>query len=123
MNAGASEISERYGDMDVAPHLRWVTWMLSGFVFAWGIYIFLSGPLVEEDPHFEKWCKLFDHNLAGAMYAAERNSRGKGSLPGFDWDRVMGRTEPKKGYHSYDINYQNPLNYVAASGPGDEFKN
>ncbi|CCW60384.1 unnamed protein product [Phytomonas sp. EM1] len=114
MNAGASEMSGRFGDMDVAPHLRWVAWTISGMVFAWSIYQFFGGPLVDEDVYFEKWCKHFDQNLAGAMYAAERNSRAPVSLPGFDWDRVMGRSEPHKGFHLFDIEYQDPANYAVS---------
>lgn len=116
--SGPGEAWDRFGDMDVSPHLRWVVWGITFSLFAWGFFQLLGGPVRGEDKHFEQWCKGFDQSLQGAMYAEERNRRAASSLPGFDWDRVMGSVKPKEGFHWYDIEYQDEANYIAPNVAG-----
>ncbi|EPY32078.1 hypothetical protein STCU_02987 [Strigomonas culicis] len=109
--AGAGEQSDRFGAMDVSPHLRGITAVIFGTLFAYAVYNILGGPSREMDPHFEQWCQQFDHKLAGAMYAEERNSRSKGSMLGYDWDRVMGKVVGRPGVNVFDNRVVDPVNY------------
>ncbi|KAF5222968.1 putative NADH dehydrogenase subunit NI2M [Trypanosoma cruzi] len=103
MYAGAGEMSDRFGDMDVSPHLRVFTIAIFGCISLWSICSFLAVFDRDVDPHFEKWCESFDDNLKGALYAAERNSRSRTSMLGWDWDRIMGKVQHQSGYHLYNV--------------------
>lgn len=106
--SGAGEQPDRFGDFEVAPHMRSIAWTLVFLTYAWSLYQIVGGPMhgMEEDPHFAQWCQHLEPSLVGAMYAAERCSRPKVSLPGFDYDRVMGTVIPKKGFYMQDASWR-----------------
>ncbi|EPY39816.1 hypothetical protein AGDE_04112 [Angomonas deanei] len=115
MYAGAGEMSDRFGDMDVSPYLRNLLMAFMGGLFLFCFYHILGGPSKEVDPHFEAWCKHFDQSLVGAMYAEERNQRSRNSVLGGDWDRIMGAVREKVGLNgsARDAKYVNPSAYEA----------
>lgn len=86
--AGAGEQSERFGDTDVAPHLRWPTWTF--FLTVWSVCHTFGVFSRESDEHFAEWNGAFQHSVKGSMYAEERNTRSAGgSVIGHDWDRAF----------------------------------
>ncbi|RNF05091.1 hypothetical protein TraAM80_04737 [Trypanosoma rangeli] len=103
MYAGTGEISDRFGDMDVSPHLSLLTSVIFGCVFLFSICSFLAVFDRDVDPHFEKWCASFDDNLKGALFAAERNSRSKASMLRWEWDCIMGKIPHQSGFHFYNV--------------------
>ncbi|KAG5470254.1 hypothetical protein GH5_03239 [Leishmania sp. Ghana 2012 LV757] len=109
--AGPGEASERFGDMDVAPHLRGFVWVIFMSLFAWCFYQLLGGPGMRDDRHFEEWAKQFEENLAGALYAEERNSRSRSSVLRGDWDRIMGLVSPPAGYYRNNMSAVDTANY------------
>lgn len=110
--SGPGEMWDRFGDAEVAPWMVAPFWSMCAVILAWCSWQILGGPDRDDDPHFRQWCEAFDQSLKGAMYAEERNQRARASLPGFDWDRVMGGITRKVGFHMYDLEYQDPANYV-----------
>lgn len=120
MYAGAGEFSERYGDMDVAPHLRWFVWTWFGCIGLWCLAHVYGVFHYEEDPHYAAWnqsleqthLRASNESAAGGeeeggqsmLFAVEeRSSRPRGSVLGFDWDRIMGqKVNTQKGVHYYD---------------------
>jgi hypothetical protein len=109
--AGPGEASERFGDMDVAPHLRGITWAIFLGLYAWCFYQLLGLPSLRTEHHYDEWIEQFDQNLKGAIYAEERNSRTRGSVLGHDWDRIMGTVYGVPGYHMNDLASVDPNNY------------
>ncbi|KAG8343724.1 hypothetical protein TRVL_05448 [Trypanosoma vivax] len=105
MYGNAGEASDRFGDMDVSPHLRFITCVLVGMVFLWSICSFASVFDRDEDVHFHEWCAAFSDDLKGALYAAERNSRHQTSMLGWDWDRIMGKVRQDTGFHLFDVQF------------------
>lgn len=104
-SAGAGEMSDRFGDMDVAPNTRRLTWAMFLLWYALACYHLLAFANRDDDYHFDRWREEFTDNLAASMYAEERNSRSPGSVLRYDWDRVMGRTGNLKPPHLYDSKY------------------
>ncbi|ORC87335.1 uncharacterized protein TM35_000221340 [Trypanosoma theileri] len=103
MYAGAGEMSDRFGNMDVSPPMRAITCAIFGCMFLWSICSFLAVFDRDVDPHFEQWCENFDDNLKGALFAAERNSRSRDSMIAWDWDRIMGKVEEQTGLRLYRV--------------------
>lgn len=112
MYSGPGEAFDRFGDMDVAPHLRVVAWALFTTLCLWCIFQMLGGPVIWDDSHFAEWSEQFDQKLAGALYAEERNTRTRGSVIGYDWDRIMGAVRGVPGYHMYDLKTVSEDNYA-----------
>ena len=109
--AGPGEASERFGDMDVAPHLRTLTWIMFLTLYGWCFYQLLGLPSLREERHFEEWAEQFDQSLKGAIFAEERNSRTRSSVLGNDWDRILGAVTGVPGYHMNDLSAVDPNNY------------
>lgn len=111
MYGGAGEQSDRFGDFDISPHLRWLAWSSTFLIFGLCAYHFLGGPSRDVDAHFAEWNAQFDYNLQGAMFAEERNSRASTSMLGYDWDRIMGKVSSRPGYVLYQLDMVDPNNY------------
>eukprot|EP00796_Vickermania_ingenoplastis_P001545 gene1545-930_t len=101
--AGAGEASERFGDMDVAPHLRWFVWTFFGTVALWSLCHVYGVFDRDEDPHYREWSEAMEYSSKGSMFAEERNTRAPGSVLGYDWGRILGsHVNSQKGVHYWD---------------------
>lgn len=104
--AGAGEMSERFGDMDVAPHLRWIVQLLFGCLGVWSLLHVFGVFDKEDDPHYHEWNKSLQQDYSGVQYAEERNTRARntqGDVIRYDWDRVSGeKVNSQAGLHYYD---------------------
>lgn len=95
MHAGAGEMSERFGDWELAPHIQYPVWALVTILFVYQIYSFLGlfdNGSNNSDRRFSEWSKGYEYKTIAAMRAQERNDRMREgtSAIGFDWERVLG---------------------------------
>lgn len=101
MYPGSGEMSERFGDWEVAPALQLAVMTIFGLFLAFSFIRFLGffsdGGV---DPRYERWNAEFDVKTTAALRAEERNDRMRNatSYINFDWAQVIGRKAKQPEY-------------------------
>lgn len=96
MYPGTGEMSERFGDWEVATFWYYPVCTIMGLIFAYMLSHIYGFYNTEVDPRFARWNEEFSQQTIAAMRSQERMDRQRESTSaiGFDWEKVLGQVRP-----------------------------